>query len=142
MPPSDNQTKASFRGRIISTKKKRDFDRSFDLWARALPAETKDCIRKFRTVFNSSENGLTLCIVLNFSEERLLTKNGETKKLDAMNHTKSLIDKISELIGIDDRHIFSCTVKKQISQDDNETVYVDIVGALRADYLDKEWVLS
>lgn len=117
LPPSINEQLAPSRGRLIKTKKARDYDEKVKMWIFV----NRDGLTKAQSVllpFVQTGFGLRIDSFFAFQEQRILCKSARAKDwvrvLDANNRLKSAIDGLSAGLGIDDKFIFTGLCEKVI----------------------------
>lgn len=114
LPPSINEQLMSVRGRLIKTKKAREFDKQVDEYCRANRAKLNEI--KETLIPALSLQGLKIDCFFIFHEDRLVTKTKKAKDwlkvLDANNRLKSTLDGISKALQIDDKFFIAGNCEK------------------------------
>lgn len=57
-------------------------------------------------------------------KERIFTKDGRPKRLDVANRIKAMQDSLCNILGLDDKHIFSSYIEKLVGE--KECVHIEI----------------
>jgi hypothetical protein len=114
MPPSINEQLMSVRGRLIKTKKAREFDKQVNEYCRANRAIIKEIKKELTPAL--AMQGLKIDCFFAFHEDRLVTKTKKAKDwlkvLDANNRLKSTLDGISKALEIDDKFFIAGNCEK------------------------------
>jgi hypothetical protein len=126
LPPSSNHQYATIirRGRPIRipSKETKDYEKIFKAWL----IKNKEAITGAKEDIVQWNKPLSISMVVAFSRERLVTKDGRLKRLDVSNRTKALHDLISDALGIDDCLFVSCPTEKVVADTYGEQVVVCI----------------
>jgi Holliday junction resolvase RusA-like endonuclease len=124
MPPSINKQLMVSKGRMIKTNEARKYDRAFDVYLlmrQKAIAATKDLIRQWQ---KDGFNALRVDIEFFFPKEKLFSKNNMIKKLDTTNRVKSVLDKISLALEIDDSLFIETFATKTLCDSEHCTVTI------------------
>lgn len=115
MPPSVNQMWASVRGRLIKSAKGRQYEMS----CHKFKAQNMDQIREIKSFCSEiikSGMQITVDCYFVFPKDKVFSKTndkktgraiGDIKKIDVDNRLKPLLDELSKMLEIDDKHFFS-----------------------------------
>ena len=122
LPPSENQMYRNVPGvGRVATKELKEY--------RKLCAEFEvknkhifDQIRKFLAQDRALFKHLKVDYFFTFKHERLFTKSGDPKKLDAANRVKAIQDCFFHSIGIDDKHVFCSMIEKLSGEAESATI--------------------
>jgi len=103
--------------RLIKSKQARAYEKLVMRWG---IANKKDLptIRDVSTSWVNSGLRLRVDLCFHFPRSSLYTKKNEVKKMDVNNRIKSMVDVVSEMIAVDDRHFFSHFVEKVETPED------------------------
>lgn len=101
MPPTSNRLLAPYNGRLIKTRECRDYDAKVNQYK----------LRNFKILEEIKIEFDNKLIVIDsffvFSKKRLISKEGQIKKLDASNRIKVAHDNLSRIADLDDKN-FVC----------------------------------
>jgi Holliday junction resolvase RusA-like endonuclease len=132
MPPSINKTLTSVRGRLIKTSIARLFERQVRSYFVTMSAQQKRSVEIFKEELSSKRpKDRKICFEVRFyfpqSDIFCLPKTkseeiGEPKRKDTSNRIKPLEDRISENIGIDDKHFFFVWASKHTMPRDQSLI--------------------
>lgn len=111
MPPTDNHAYVSIiRGRTIIRVPSRDltnYRKAMSYWALLNRDKVTTCKLGLEL-----PKRLSVEFLFHFPKEKLYTKMGVTKKLDATNRLKSSCDALAEILGIDDSFFWRVKCEK------------------------------
>ena len=117
MPPTDNHAYVSIiRGRTVIRVPSRDltnYRKAMQYWALVNREKVLAC-----KLGLEMPNRLAVEFSFYFPKEKLFTKTGATKKLDATNRLKSSCDALAEILSIVDSHFWRvyCEKKETLSE--------------------------
>ena len=117
MPPSINAQLAVRGGVLRKTSAAHDFDLNFKRWKLQNRIDVDEAQIFFKRLLAANPAlFLRVDCYFVFHVERLLTKTKRAKSpvkaLDANNRLKSCLDKVSEIIGVDDKHFVTGVCEK------------------------------
>lgn len=108
IPPSMNNSYPTARsGHRYKSKELRNWERQFEIWALQNAKQFQDKPTK--------QEPLYFKVIFCFTREQLYFKNGKLKKVDLDNRLKHIIDKICQLLEIDDKQIWWISASKRES---------------------------
>lgn len=110
LPPSENQIYRNVpRVGRVATQELKDYKRSCAFWGMA-NKQYKQIFWELAQEYPNHVLKVDAYIVL--KHERIWTKDGRPKKLDASNRLKALHDQLAEYLGIDDKAFFNVSAEK------------------------------
>ena len=124
MPPSVNKQLMVSRGRMIKTNEARKYDLAFEsylLFRRKAIQATKELILEWQ---KNGFNALRVDIEFYFTKEKLFTKKNTVKRLDTTNRVKSVLDKISLALDLDDSLFIETFATKTLGELEECTVTI------------------
>lgn len=128
MPPSENHSYPTGKhGRRFKSKALTDFQKLFSLCFSA----SGDDVPKFKELVQSwVTNNIRMYVTIGFyfKEERILTKDGRSKRLDTTNRLKAVCDSLAESLGVDDKEFWVVTAHKNVSQASFDYCDIRVVG--------------
>jgi hypothetical protein len=121
LPPSVNEYLMVIHGRLVKTKVHRDYGDLCLLWAsqnRGALTSIKNWLLELKKRNETAKRpfALEISVYLAFEESRLLTVNNKTEQLDGSNRLKALMDGLSTVLSIDDKHFFAEHCEKVIAK--------------------------
>lgn len=130
IPPTSNNLYSSVRGRLIKSIEGRKYEAALKLYS----LRNFKLIEKIKEQLKPNDTLRVECYFI-FHKNRIISKKGEYKKLDATNRIKALHDALSEMIGIDDKQFISISADKIICENvDDEQVVVLINKTIQKDF--------
>lgn len=130
LPPSENKLYRNVPGvGRVSTKELKDYKENVRVWAlsnKQIIDATKDII------FSEWNNDRALKIDCYFvlKHERIYTKDGRPKKLDASNFIKACHDQLALSLGIDDRYFFCGHFEKVSGENECVIVFISVIDPM------------
>jgi len=110
LPPSENQIYRNVpRVGRVATQELKDYKRACAFWGMA-NKQYKQIFWELAQEYPGHVLKVDAYIIL--KHERLWTKDGRPKKLDASNRLKALHDQLAEYLGIDDKAFFNVSAEK------------------------------
>lgn len=116
IPPTSNKLYSSFRGRLIKSKDGREFDKAVDFWAYLNKRSIERQKPHLEAIINNGGYLKVTCDFI-FHKNRVFTKKGTLRKLDASNRVKQVHDNLAKIIGIDDTYFVECVAIKKYCDD-------------------------
>jgi hypothetical protein len=127
IPPSENNcyptmvNRKTMRAFRFPSGELKAFKKAVDTWAR----DRQDLIKRARlALLPSQQSQVRVDIYIAWSSQRLYTKDGRRKSLDASNRIKPIHDALSELLGIDDRFFYTGQSEPVLADEGIECVMV------------------
>lgn len=123
IPPTVNKCYPSNKqGRRFKSKDLSQFCNVADIWSLRQKKALKDIYQHFnKLIHNNYWIEVNMYIHVNYN--KIYTKKGKLKKIDASNRIKPAHDKLSELIDIDDKY-FSVGKSEFILSDKEQIVFI------------------
>ena len=138
LPPSENEIYRNVPGvGRAATQELRNWRAQVKLWM----LQNKSEVERVQSWVQALENPLVLDIssVFVFHQPRLWTKDNRPKRLDASNRIKALHDAVSEILGIDDKHLWSGSFEKmECARLEDQCTLVWISASEPAEYVKME----
>lgn len=104
LPPTVNKLYATAKtGHRFKSREAKEFEHQADIWMLTRRGILNDIRKHFQAKIHSS-HWIRVDMYIHLESQKLFTKQGKLKKIDAANRIKPAHDKLSELIGIDDKH--------------------------------------
>lgn len=108
-PPSENNAYVNRKaGGRFASKEVRDFKHAMSIWR----IRNNQALAVARQAVFSWKTPPALKLVLGFRHDRVWTKDGSPKRIDAANFVKVLQDSVAAVMAIDDSKIWSTMAEK------------------------------
>lgn len=125
LPPTENSLYPTFNGRRIKSKALLQFQRDIHYW-RMLNKTTALQARETCQFWIQKGYFLKVSALVFFKKEKIFTKDGRVKQLDASNRMKALHDAISDqILSIDDRYFWSVSIEKVVGDKEGVNVIIE-----------------
>lgn len=126
LPPSVNQMYAG-KTRRFATPALKDFKKQMEDYRKKNRSMLEIPSRNFVKHCASSNDALFIERFFFLLDNRLICKDGSTKRFDVSNYIKAIDDTVCEILGLDDKHIWKATeLKIPVRQESLEGVSVKI----------------
>lgn len=125
LPPSENQLYRNVpRVGRVSTQEHKNYKRECESWALA----NKRYREAFQQIYSEYQNYVVkVDSYFVMKHERLWTKDGRAKKIDASNRIKASNDELAKFLGVDDRAFFSVSGEKVTGEHECVIVFLSFV---------------